>query len=41
MTVTLGKHTIKGIHMWNEDYTDILKRPAVMEDLASNWRIDA
>jgi len=41
MTVILGKHTIEGRDMWNEDYTDILKRPAVMEDLASPWRIDA
>ncbi len=41
MTVILGRHTIEGRDMWNEDYTDILNRPAVMEDLASPWRIDA
>jgi hypothetical protein len=41
MTVILGKHTIEGRDMWNEDYTEILRRPAVMEDLASPWRIDA
>jgi hypothetical protein len=41
MTVILGKHSIEGRDMWNEDYTSILKRPAVIEDLASPWRIDA
>ena len=41
MTVILGKHTIEGRDMWNEDYTSVLKRPAVIEDLASPWRIDA
>jgi hypothetical protein len=41
MIVILGRHTIEGRDMWNEDYTSILKRPAVLEDLASPWRIDA
>jgi hypothetical protein len=35
MTVILGRHTIEGRDMWNEDYTSVLKRPAVIEDLAS------
>jgi hypothetical protein len=39
MTVILGKHTIEGRDMWNEDYTGILKRPAVIEDLASPWML--